>query len=86
MGLIECPVCEKNVSSQAVSCPNCGHPIKKPRKSQETGKISCPNCKSTSGPQKISGASKVGSAAVFGVFSMGKITKTYQCKSCGYRW
>lgn len=25
--LINCPVCNKEVSSQAVSCPNCGHPV-----------------------------------------------------------
>ena len=27
MNMIACPVCQKQVSSQAVSCPNCGHPI-----------------------------------------------------------
>lgn len=36
--------------------------------------------------KKISGASKVGSAIMFGVFSMGKFTKTYECNKCGYRW
>jgi hypothetical protein len=35
---------------------------------------------------KISAASKVGSAVMFGLFAMGKLTKTYQCKACGYRW
>lgn len=25
--LIKCPVCNKDVSSQAITCPNCGHPI-----------------------------------------------------------
>lgn len=25
--LIKCPVCNKDVSSQAIACPNCGHPI-----------------------------------------------------------
>ena len=28
MGLIKCPECEKDVSDQAESCPNCGYPIK----------------------------------------------------------
>src|SRR5437879_6487658 len=28
MALIECPACVHDVSDQAVSCPNCGHPIK----------------------------------------------------------
>ena len=27
--LIKCPVCNKDVSNQAISCPNCGHPIAK---------------------------------------------------------
>jgi hypothetical protein len=27
MALIKCPECEKQVSSAAVSCPSCGHPI-----------------------------------------------------------
>jgi hypothetical protein len=25
--LVACPVCNRQVSSQAVSCPNCGHPL-----------------------------------------------------------
>ena len=77
MALINCPECKKEVSDSAESCPNCGHPI--------SHKILCPNCKSPN-IKKISGASKVGSAAMWGVFSMGKLTKTYQCKKCGYRW
>jgi hypothetical protein len=28
MPLIKCPACLKDVSDQAVSCPNCGHPFK----------------------------------------------------------
>lgn len=47
--------------------------------------IKCPNCGSTN-TKKISGVSKVGSVALFGVFSVGKLTKTYQCNKCGYRW
>jgi len=47
--------------------------------------IKCPNCKATD-VDKISTASKVGSAVLWGVFSMGKLTRTYQCNACGYRW
>jgi hypothetical protein len=36
--------------------------------------IKCLNCKSTN-VHKISGASKVGSALMFGVFAAGKLTK-----------
>lgn len=28
MGLAKCPDCGKDVSDQASSCPNCGHPVK----------------------------------------------------------
>ena len=31
MTLIRCPDCDKEVSDQARSCPNCGHPIAKQR-------------------------------------------------------
>ena len=47
--------------------------------------IKCSNCGSTN-TKKISGASKVGSAIAFGIFSVGKLTKTYQCNKCGFRW
>lgn len=47
--------------------------------------IKCPNCGSLD-TKKISGASKVGSVALFGIFSVGKLTKIYQCNQCDYRW
>ena len=28
MPLITCPTCQNNISSEAVSCPQCGHPTK----------------------------------------------------------
>lgn len=28
MALIECPECDREVSDQAVTCPNCGYPIR----------------------------------------------------------
>lgn len=28
MALIKCPECEKEISDKAVSCPNCGYPMK----------------------------------------------------------
>ena len=45
----------------------------------------CPTCGSTS-VEKISTASKVGAAALIGVFALGKISKTFKCKNCGYQW
>lgn len=45
----------------------------------------CPACGSTN-IQKISTASKVGAGIVFGVFSLGHISKTFKCKNCGYKF
>lgn len=77
MALIKCSDCGREVSSSADKCPNCGRPM-------FTG-IRCPNCQSTD-VKKISAASKAGSALMWGVFAAGKLTKTYECKSCNYRW
>lgn len=43
--------------------------------------IICPYCNSAN-TRKISGLSKVGSAALFGVFAMGKISKQWHCNNC----
>ena len=77
MALITCPDCNKEISSSADSCPHCGRPM--------ATSIKCPNCKSTD-VHKISSASKVGSALMFGIFAAGKLTKTYQCDVCKFRW
>ncbi len=77
MALIKCPDCGKDISPSAESCPNCGRPM-------STG-VKCPSCKSTD-VKKISAASKAGSALMWGVFAMGKISKTYECNKCGSRW
>jgi len=77
MALIECPECKKQVSSNAENCIHCGSPI--------STAIKCPTCKSTN-VHKISAGSKIGSALLIGVFSVGKLTKTYQCDDCNYRW
>lgn len=44
--------------------------------------IKCPFCQSGN-VQKISEASKLASAVAFGVFSLGKVTKTWHCNNCG---
>lgn len=168
MHLIKCPMCGKEISPNAESCPNCGEPMKKGVSKNEFNKdtynivlvngggrrinvihqirtitgsslkdakdnfdntpsiiikninhskaldyktlfedlgakiqivladqqnhqidnefaIKCSNCGSIN-IKKISGANKVGSAVLFGIFSVGKLTKTYQCNKCGYRW
>lgn len=43
--------------------------------------ITCPYCKSTD-CKKISGLSKAGSVALWGIFAFGKTTKQFHCNSC----
>lgn len=45
----------------------------------------CPTCGSTA-VEKISGANKVGAAFLFGVFSLGHLSKTFKCQNCNYKW
>ena len=45
----------------------------------------CPTCCSTD-IEKISLKNKIGSAALVGVFALGRISKTFKCNGCGYRW
>lgn len=41
----------------------------------------CPYCHSKN-TKKISGLSKVGSAAMWGIFSLGKVSKQWHCNDC----
>ena len=43
--------------------------------------ITCPYCHSTN-TKKISGISKAGSVALFGVFAVGKVSKQWHCNNC----
>ena len=43
--------------------------------------VSCPYCHSTN-TRKISGASKAGSVAMFGVLGIGKTSKQWHCNNC----
>lgn len=45
----------------------------------------CPTCGSTN-IQKITLLPKVGAAALVGIFSLGYLSKTFKCNSCGYKW
>lgn len=44
--------------------------------------ITCPYCQSTN-TKRISGLSKAGSVALFGIFALGKTTKQWHCNECG---
>lgn len=50
-------------------------------KQQLDNSLKCPYCGSTN-VKKITTTSKIGSAAVWGIFAVGKITKNYHCKNC----
>lgn len=45
----------------------------------------CPTCGSTN-VEKISGVNKVGSVVLFGIFSLGHVSKTFKCKNCGMKF
>jgi len=45
----------------------------------------CPTCSSPD-VEKISLKNKVGAGLLLGVFALGRISKTFKCNSCGYKW
>lgn len=45
----------------------------------------CPYCHSKN-TKKISGLSKAGSVAMFGVFAVGKVSKQWHCNQCKSEW
>ena len=44
--------------------------------------VTCPYCHSTN-CKKISGLSKAGSIALWGIFALGKVSKEWHCNKCG---
>lgn len=74
--LISCSTCKREISNQAETCPHCGQP---------TGVHICPKCKS-SNTKVISGASKVASVALFGIFAANKVKSNFQCNKCGHKF
>lgn len=44
--------------------------------------VECPYCHSTN-TKKISGMSKAGAVALFGIFALGKTSKQWHCNGCG---
>lgn len=51
------------------------------RQQEESNQIRCPYCKSTN-IKKITGLSKAGSVALWGIFAAGKVSKNYHCNNC----
>lgn len=52
---------------------------------KSVGVPKCPTCSSID-VEKISFKSKVGAGLLVGVFALGRISKTFKCNSCGYKW
>ena len=48
-------------------------------------RLNCPTCGSAK-VIRIPGLSKATWVALQGVYSIGKISKTFQCMNCGYKW
>lgn len=86
--LIVCDDCGGNISINALSCPHCGN-TKIPAANQKHLEIfgipKCPTCGSTA-LEKIGTTSKVMPLLLFGFYGAGNITKSFKCKSCGYKW
>ena len=59
--------------------------VNQQKQQQESGKPHCPTCGSTN-LKKISGLSKAGSVALWGVFAAGRTSKTWHCNKCGAEW
>ena len=91
---IECPECGHNQSYKKIlfggasefgECMKCGSmTYNKPLGGISYGQtpaVECPYCHSKN-TRKISGMSKAGSVALFGIFSIGKVTKQWHCNDC----
>ena len=75
--LTRCSDCGKDVSSNARQCPHCGNPIDL--------SVRCPKCGSKD-TKVISGASKVGSLLLVGIFAANKILSKNVCNSCNHKF
>lgn len=76
---------------EQLECRKCGNvhtsdtPLFKNTQNNISTAPKCPVCNSAN-IDKISLANKSGSVAMFGIFSVGHVSKTFKCKSCGYKF
>lgn len=91
--IITCPKCGHNKSTLVIDtnqngeykyayCQKCQTVISDKLLNQVLSPVHCPFCQSTN-CKKISGASKIGKVALFGVFAAGSVSKTWHCNNCG---
>lgn len=59
--------------------------VNQQKQQQESNVPKCPTCGSIN-LKKISGLSKAGSVALWGVFAAGRTSKTWHCNKCGAEW
>lgn len=88
MSLINCSECNKQVSSNAISCPNCGNPIKKEGVriiEKVDTRIKCPKCGSKS-VSVISNANKTASLVMWGPLAANNLLSNYKCMNCGHKF
>ena len=89
---IECPKCGCNKSFYATSsyfnisyCCDCGAETsckdKVPLPAPTITNVYCPYCNATD-IKKITTSSKIGRIAIFGILSLGKVTKQWHCNNC----
>lgn len=86
---VNCLDCNKDFALNAEVCPHCGLFNSQKYKIKDTTcsehKPRCPSCGSMN-VEKISLKNKVGAGALFGIFAIGHVAKTFKCNKCGYKW
>ncbi len=72
----KCGECNATIPSKSDTCPACGYVFQGPK---------CITCGSRA-VEKISLGNKAVAAGLFGVLSLGHLSKTFKCWECGYKW
>lgn len=77
----------ENDYEKVLICKNCanGYVVEQKKIRPQPNIPKCPTCGSTN-IKKISCLSKAGSVALFGIFSIGKVSKQWKCNNCGSEW
>ncbi len=96
-GSMRCLDCKADFLKIYKRCPKCGSFNKITAKVGERlpkgadleflkrQSVKCPACGSKN-VDKISLTNKIASGAVFSIFAIGHIAKTFKCENCGYKW